>query len=171
MNRGVSDRRLPNTPIALFVPFNERMLDKNNMTKNNLDSPDFISDRKLIEELETATKDLLWLSESEYPFKVVYWRDANFSIDALLQRYNYSPQTKIAVKDCQSFFASAIREEDWYNESELAETKRYQKLVDLMTKNLKNVRVYLLGEVEIDVYILGETTKAIAGLITKIIAT
>ena len=141
------------------------------MTKNNLDSPDFISDRKLIEKLETATKDLLWLSESEYPLKVFYWRDADFSIDALLQRYNYPPETKIVVKDWQSFFADAIKQQDWYDEIEIAETKRYQDLVKLLRQNLKNIRVYLLGEVEIDVYILGETEGAIAGLVTKVVAT
>ena len=136
-----------------------------------IDSSDSISDRKLIQKLETATEDLLWLSESEYPFKVFYWCNTDFSIDALLQRYNYPPQTRIIVKDWQSFFASAIKEEDWYNETEIAETKRYQNLVKLMTQNLKNIQVYLLGYVEIDVYILGETTKAVAGLTTKIIAT
>ena len=138
---------------------------------NNIDPLDSISDRKLIHELETATEDLLWFSESEYPLKVFYWRNANFSIDALLQRYNYPPETKIVVKDFQSFFADAIREEDWYDETEIVETKRYQNLVNLMMQKLKNIRVYLLGEVEIDVYILGETDKAIAGLTTKIVAT
>lgn len=142
------------------------------MTENKfVDSLYSISERKLIEKLETATEDLLWFSESEYPFKVFYWRNANFSIDALLQRYDYSPKTKIVVKDWQSFFADAIRPEDWHNETEIAETKRYQNLVNLMAQNLENIRVYLIGEVEIDVYILGETKIAIAGLVTKIIAT
>ena len=138
---------------------------------DNIDSFDSVSERELIQELETATKDLLWFSESEYPFEVVYWRSADFSIDALLQRYNYPPETKIVVKDWQSFFADAIKQEDWYNETEIAETKRYQDLVKLIRQNLKNIRVYLLGEVEIDVYILGETESAIAGLATKIVAT
>ena len=137
----------------------------------SIDPSNSVSDHKLVQELETATEDLLWFSESEYPFKVFYWRNADFSIEALLQRYNYPPKTKIVVKDWQSFFASAIKQEDWYNETEIAETKRYQNLVNLMTQNLKNIRVYSLGEVEIDVYILGETERAIAGLTTKIIAT
>ena len=138
---------------------------------NNIDPSDSISDHKLIQELETATEDLFWFSESEYPFKVFYWHNADFGIDALLQRYNYPPETKIVVKDWQSFFANAIEEKDWYNETEIAETKRYQNLVNLITQNLKTIRVYLLGEVEIDVYILGETESAIVGLITKAIAT
>lgn len=138
---------------------------------NNIDPSDSISDHKLIQEIETATEDLFWFSESEYPFKVFYWQNADFSIDALLQRYNYPPETKIVVKDWQSFFASAIKQEDWHNEAEIAETKRYQNLVSLMRQNLKNLRVYLLGEVEIDVYILGETESAIVGLTTKVVAT
>ena len=141
------------------------------MAENNIDLSDSISDRKLIRDLETATEDLLWFSESEYPFKVFYWCNTDFSIDILLHRYSYPAETKVVLKDWQSFFADAIKEEDWYNETEISETKRYQNLVNLMTQNLKNIRVYLLGEVEIDVYILGETKSAIAGLITKVVAT
>ena len=141
------------------------------MVENNIDPSESISDHELIQELKTATEDLLWFSESEYPLRIFYWRKSDFSIQALLQRYNYPPQTKVVVKDWQSFFASAIREEDWYDEIEIAETRRYQNLVNLMAQNMKNIRVYLVGEIEIDVYILGETESAIAGLTTKIIAT
>lgn len=145
------------------------------MKENNIanhDSLGSLPDRRFIEELKIATKDLLWLSESEYPLKIVYWHNAeNFNVNTLLQHYNYPPETKIVVKEFQSFFASAIAQEEWYNEAEKAETKRYQALVNLMRQNLKNIQVYLLGEIEIDVYILGETPRAIAGLTTKIIAT
>ena len=45
------------------------------MEENNIanhDSLGSLPEQKLIEELETASKDLLWLSESEYSFKVFY---------------------------------------------------------------------------------------------------
>ncbi|PSB11016.1 nuclease [Pleurocapsa sp. CCALA 161] len=130
-------------------------------------------DQKLIEQLELATKDLLWLSETEYPMQVVYWQDENnFTQETLLQQHNYSPDTKITTKEFAAFFTAATKQETWHNEAEQAQVKKYQALVNLMTENLTNIKVYLLGEIEIVAYILGTTQhKAIAGVTTQIVAT
>ncbi|MEY2855858.1 MAG: hypothetical protein RLZZ74_167 [Cyanobacteriota bacterium] len=130
-------------------------------------------DQELIAQLELATKDLLWFSEAEYPIQVVYWHDANsFTQDTLLQQQQYSPETKITIQEFHSFFAVATKQETWHNEAEQADVVKYQNLVNLMTENLTDLKVYLLGEVEIAAYILGQTqNKAIAGLTTFIVAT
>ena len=131
-----------------------------------------ISDRELIQKLELAIADLLWMSEAEYSFEIVYWQDVNhLNEEILLQHYDYASQTRIKTQDLKTFFAAATTEREWHHEAERVEVKRYQKLADLLSNFLTNVRVYLIGEVEIDVYILGETEQAIAGLKTKAIAT
>ncbi|MBW4536750.1 MAG: nuclease A inhibitor family protein [Pleurocapsa minor HA4230-MV1] len=130
-------------------------------------------DRELIKQLESATTDLLWFSEAEYPIQVVYWHDAaNFTLDTLLQQHDYPPDTKVAMPEFSAFFAVATKQETWHNEAEQAQVLRYQTLVNLMANNLTNIKVYLLGDIEIDAYILGTTPQmAIAGLATRIVAT
>jgi predicted peptidase len=130
-------------------------------------------DRELIKQLELATADLLWFSEAEYPIQVVYWHDAdNFNQNTLLQQHHYPPDIKIAMPEFHSFFAVATKQETWHNEAEQAQVVRYQTLVDLMTNNLTDIKVYLLGDIEIDAYILGKTQHmAIAGIATQIVAT
>jgi len=143
------------------------------MTPNSVDLPNAVPDQELIEQLELATKDLLWFSETESPIHVVYWRDAdNFNQDTLLQQDHDPAETKIAIQDFSAFFATATKQEPWHNEAEQAEVAKYQNLVNLLTKNLMDLKVYLIGEVEIAVYILGQTQQlAIAGLTTSIVAT
>jgi hypothetical protein len=130
-------------------------------------------DRELIKQLELATNDLLWFSEAEYPIQVVYWHDAaNFTQDTLLQQYHYPPDTKIAMQEFAAFFAIATKQETWHNQAEQAQVARYRALVKLMAENLKDIKVYLLGDIEIAAYILGTTEhQAIAGLATQIVAT
>jgi hypothetical protein len=130
-------------------------------------------DQELITQLELATKDLLWFSEAEYPIQVVYWHDAaSFTQDTLLQQQQCSPETKITIQEFHSFFAVPTKQETWHNEAEQAQVVKYQNLVRLMTENLSDLKVYLLGEVEIAAYILGTTPhQAIAGLSTFIVAT
>lgn len=142
------------------------------MTDQNMDlanSPD----QELIAQLELATKNLLWFSEAEYPIQVVYWHDAaSFTPDTLLQQQQYAPETKITIQEFHSFFAAAIKQETWHDEAEQAQVVKYQNLVHLMTEKLTDLKVYLLGEVEIAAYVLGTTPhQAIAGLTTLIIAT
>ena len=140
--------------------------------RNTVNSFGSISDRELVRELGLAIADLLWTSEAEYPFEIVYWQDADrLNEVTLLQHFNYAPQTKIGTQDIKTFFAATTTEKEWHDEVERIEVKRYQKLVNLLSNYLTNVRVYSIGEVEIDVYILGETERAIVGLMTKAIAT
>ena len=140
--------------------------------QNTVNSFGSISDKKLIQELELAIANLLWTSEAEYPFEIVYWQEGDrLNEEILLQHYDYAPQTKIRTQNIETFFAAATTECEWHNEAEQAKVKRYRKLASLLLGYLANVRVYLIGEVEIDVYILGETEQAIAGLTTKTIAT
>ena len=130
-------------------------------------------DSQFISQLNKATLNLLWFSEAEYPFHIIYWKNLrHFDELTLLHQSGYSSETKVAIQEFDSFFDSVTRKEAWHNEEEQAEVERYQTLVDLLATNLTDTKVYLLGEVEIDVYILGKTEhKAIAGLTTKIVST
>ncbi|BAZ46639.1 sugar-non-specific nuclease inhibitor NuiA homolog [Chondrocystis sp. NIES-4102] len=142
--------------------------------KKNLDkSNDSLSEPELVVALEKATKGLLWYSESEYFFQVICWSNVeNFNSSVLLQYIDYPGEVNIVTKDFYSFFALVTQEQEWHSEIEKAETKRYQYLVNLLSNNLKDLQVYLVGSVVIDAYILGNLdSKTIIGLHTKIIET
>ncbi|MEL6927576.1 MAG: nuclease A inhibitor family protein [Cyanobacteria bacterium J06600_6] len=143
------------------------------MIDNFSDSSDSTTDLKLATQLELAVQDLLWFSEAEYPLKVIYWEDLeNFNENYLLQRHNLPETTKVAVQKPDDFFDSVTKLEPWHNETEQLEVEKYQQLVSLLTDNLTDLQVYLLGEIEIELYVLGKTQhQAIAGFTTKIVQT
>ena len=143
------------------------------MSDQNNSSLDAIPDRELIQKLQTTIQNLFWLSEAEYPWEIFYWQNADtFNENILLQQSNCSSSGKIAIQQLSSFFEPAIKLQSWHNDTEIAEVQRYQTLVNLITANLTDTKVYLLGEVEIDTYVLGTTEhNAIAGITTKIVYT
>lgn len=131
------------------------------------------SNNEFIQELSQACDQLLWLSESEYPWQVIDW-EANLELDsqALLQYYHYHPEIKVSVTTLLDFFKSVITESAWHGKMEKAETRRYQNLYILLKQNLNNIQVFLVGEIEVDIYILGKTNNnCIVGLSTKAIET
>ncbi len=146
---------------------------ENNNINQSQSSSESVANRQLVQELTTACEGLLWFSEAEYPWQVIYWHNLeSWNLDTLLKQENVPADTKVEVQDLLTFFDSAITEQEWHNEPEKAEVKRYQALINVLDTNLQNIQVYLLGEIEIDVYILGTVNEnAIAGLKTKVIAT
>jgi len=126
-----------------------------------------MNEQELINQLSKASEGLLWLSESDYPFETVCMEDVDDIKPKLLELTKSSADTTIEVKELDSFFSQATHEEDWYNDEEMAECKRYQELVNLLQTHLTDIKVYRVGEVEVNCFILGKTeSNTIAGLST-----
>jgi hypothetical protein len=128
--------------------------------------------QSLSEKLALAVTDLVWPSESDYPFEVIDWQIESIDPVILLKQIDRPEDTLVEVVELETFFANATQEQDWYDESELETVKRYRYLLEILRTNLQEVAVYRVGEIEIEVYILGKTSSnAIAGLKTKMIET
>ncbi len=127
-----------------------------------------MKDSELIDQLTQATEGLWWISESDYPFETIYWEDLKeISSEKILEKSARDLATTVEVRELDKFFQRVIEEKDWYQAEEIAECKRYQELLQLLQTHLTDLKVYRVGEVEIDVYILGKTESgAIAGLAT-----
>ena len=132
-----------------------------------------MDDRAIIEQLQQASQGLLWLSESDYPFEIVYWQEENSTIkQKLLQNSHDEPNKTLETITLEKFFKRATCKQDWQNQTEKEEVDRYQNLVQLLQEKLTEITVYRVGETEIDIYILGKTESgAICGLSTKVIET
>jgi hypothetical protein len=123
---------------------------------------------EIIDRLKQATIDLLWVSESDYPFEIVMW--SNKEIDSML--FPPCDDKEIKVISLNDFFAPALRVEAWYEAEELATVDRYKLLFQTIESSLTEIQVFRLGIVEIDVYIVGKTPDGdVVGLQTKIIET
>jgi hypothetical protein len=127
---------------------------------------------EIIDRLKQATADLLWVSESDYPFEVITWeRGVEMTPTALFKELTV---TDLAIKTMTltDFFAPVLTIEDWYEEEELATVDRYTDLVRSIESNLTKVQVFRLGEIEIAVYIIGKTPDGdLVGLKTQVVET
>ena len=130
---------------------------------------------EIFELLHEAIKGLVWMSESDYPFEVLNWEFAEkISLDneVVLQITKHALDTPIKVIEFDDFFQWVITPKGWHDTEESEMVNRYQKLVRIMKQYLSDLKVYKVGEVEIDVYIIGRTnTGYYAGLATVSIET
>jgi hypothetical protein len=128
---------------------------------------------EILEQLKLASNDLLFMSESEYSFEVFLWeRVGLLTPEKVLQQTNHNQNTPVKVASVDDFFRVAVTEEDWHGEEEKETVKRFQTLVEMLKANLTNLQVYRLGEIEIDVYVIGQTPSGDSiGLSTKVVET
>jgi hypothetical protein len=126
----------------------------------------------IIDLLKQATRDLLWSSESDYPFEIVTWdRDVEMTPTALFGKLA-DPDAAIETLSLADLFVPVLIVEDWYEDAELAQVKRYTDLVRTIEAHLADVKVFRVGEVEIAIYIVGKTPDGdIIGLKTHAVET
>jgi len=121
--------------------------------------------------LQAATADLLWLSEIEAPFEVKHWSPQTaltLTAETLLQLTNHPPTAPVKVLAVDDFFAAVTEEQDWFGEEEKAIAARYRELVALLKQHLSDLTVYQVGEVTLDLYIVGRTPEGeLVGLATQ----
>ncbi len=133
-----------------------------------------VSDSELTPILQNATQNLVWISDSDAPFEVVMWNQSidQFSDQVLLQLTHHPETTRVETVAFDQFFAAPTQLQAWQSEEETAIVHQYQQLVEVLKQHLQNLRVYRVGEVELDVYILGATQAGhVAGLATKSVET
>ncbi|AFY55768.1 Nuclease A inhibitor-like protein [Rivularia sp. PCC 7116] len=136
------------------------------MNSNEFDIP---------KKIKSLSQDLVWMSESDYPFDTFTWSNQELeevNTKNLLQKTNHSLDAPVKVIDMEKFFQRATAEKDWYDSEEREIAKKYQALVETLKQNLDNIQVYKIGDVEIDVYIVGQLkTGDWLGLSTKAVET
>jgi Nuclease A inhibitor-like protein len=133
---------------------------------------EIVTTAEIIDRLKQATTDLLWSSESDYPFEVVSWELGIELTPTDLFSNIYDTDLAIESITLTDLFEPVLTIEDWYEDAEVDLVDRYTNLLDLINTNLSEVQVFRVGEVEIDIYIIGKTpTGDIIGLKTRSVET
>ncbi len=125
--------------------------------------------------LQTAIDHLQWISESEYPFETFYWSGqaiSELTDKKLLELTQHPLDANVETQDLGTFFEVVTQPQDWYGDEEIATMKQYQQLVATLKQNLNHLKVYRLGEINLDIYIVGQTSDShLAGIATKAVET
>lgn len=125
--------------------------------------------------LQAACRDLQWISDTEAPFTVVFWQHPSFSDlteSTLLHLTRHPNNTPVECLDVDNFFDYSTRPQAWHSQADAEIAQRYQHLVETLKHWLSNLRVYRVGTIEFDIYVLGQTKSGhIAGLVTQAVET
>lgn len=94
--------------------------------------------------IEATIDGLWWMSEADAPWSL----QVTETLPEILQD---QPKLELAP-----FFANAVEVQSWYGDEETAQAQKYQTLVELLQQRCSDLAVYRVGEVEVDIYVVGQ---------------
>ena len=144
------------------------------MKSNTSDAVKSPTTPSVIQTLQSAADGLLFLSETDAPLTPFIWpadKDEKLTPELVGKLAGAPANTPIKSVKLETFFRPATQEEEWHNDEEKAQAQRFQTLVTVIKDTLEGIKVFRVGETNIDVYIVGTVEGGYAGLKTNIVET
>ena len=121
----------------------------------------------LLAEIEKSTAGLTYISETDAPIEPYSAGKA----DAVKVEHitTTAPHQEMSASD---FFARLTLDRDWYGAKEKATAQRFADLQKLLEENLRDLKVFKVGRVQIDIYVVGlDADGNLNGIKTKAVET
>ncbi len=110
----------------------------------------------LLEEIKKASKDLYYISETDAEITAFDGgKSEQISTEIILDRTKSVKDSKIEERDFDEFFKRLTKIQDWFEEEETENANRFAYLRDLLKNNLRDLKIYKVGEVQIKIYAAG----------------
>ena len=123
------------------------------------------------DQIKTIVKDVYYISESDseiFPF--VGKEATSVSADELLRQLGRTDA--VEERDFEDFFKRLTTMQEWFGDEETATANKFLELKEMLLKNLKDVKVFKVGKIQVDIYIVGLNAESlIAGVWTKAVET
>ena len=126
-------------------------------------------------EVTDLLKDLLYPSESDEPIEWISFQSSvlyPLTVNDLEFYQGFPPEVYVEEIAVENFWKPIITIEEWYEEDERVQVAKFLELKLLLETNLKNLQAFRAGQIEIDLYLLGQINEnEWGGLKTKLIET
>jgi hypothetical protein len=127
----------------------------------------------LAEQIKNLSQGLYYMSETDaeiLPF--IGTAAKSVTKEEILRQTKGLPGTPVEERDFAGIFDRLISIQDWYGEEETAAAGNFAALRELLEKNLKDLKVFKIGKIELDIYFVGlDASGNLMGIKTKAVET
>lgn len=105
--------------------------------------------------LEAAARGLLFPSESDFPIEPFFYGDEEPTPEGLLDAQRLPPKTRVEETTLAGFFEGLTEVAKDASDDERESAERFRSLMSVLEESLTDVRVYRVGEIDIEVFVIG----------------
>ncbi len=128
---------------------------------------------KLAKQIKKIVEGLYYISETDaeiFPF-IGNKAEAVTGEEVSKQTENVA-DTLVEERDFNKFFARLTEMQEWFGDEETATANKFAELKKLLEDNLRDLKVFKIGKIELDIYIVGlDSESNLMGIKTKAVET
>lgn len=108
------------------------------------------------EQIKKACKGLFYISETDAEIQPFFGRQAKaVSKEEILSQTGNSPSVPVEKRDFADFFGRLTEIQNWFGDEEKLTAKRFAGLKDLLESNFRDLTVFKIGKINLDIYVVG----------------
>lgn len=127
----------------------------------------------LAKRIEKASEGLSYISETDADISVFVGQQAEFvNKETLLLQIKKASDISVKEKDFADFFLRLTQIQEWFGEEETQTANGFAYLREVLERNLRDLKVFKIGEIQLDVYVVGlEAGNLLMGVKTEAVET
>jgi hypothetical protein len=128
-------------------------------------------EKSFSEQIEEIAKDLYYISETDSEiFSFTGERAEDVSAGEILKQIGRSDP--VEERNFEDFFNRLTQMQEWFGDEETRAANQFSELKEFLTNNLRDIKVFKIGEIEVDIYIVGlDKENILKGVWTKAVET
>src|SRR3954454_1846664 len=126
---------------------------------------------KLLAEIADSAKGLTYISETDSAVEPYSGGNAE-TVDVSHFISDKTDKIKHETLSPENFFGRLAVESDWFGAKEKENAQRFSELEKLLQENLRNLTVFKIGHIQLEIYVVGlDADNILAGIKTKAVET
>jgi hypothetical protein len=127
----------------------------------------------VFEQIKAATEGLYYISETDAEILPFGGEKAEAaSKETILAQTKAPADSQVEERDFAEFFARLTEIQDWFGDEEKETAQKFGQLKELLEKNLRDLKVFKIGKIQLDVYAVGlDAENNLIGIKTKAVET
>ena len=132
-----------------------------------------VESTELFERITAVCEGLIYVSETDAPVTAFAAKDtAEITREAILHESGRDANAQIEMVAFNDLFDRLTAIKDWFGERETTRAERYLKLKELLEASLTELKVFRVGAVRIDIFVVGvDKNGCVMGVTTTAVET
>lgn len=127
----------------------------------------------LSRQISEAAAGLFYISETDAEIMAFTGKEAtDTNQETVLIQTGNALDSPVEEKSFTEFFDRLTKIQDWHGDEEKETVQKFSQLRELLEKNLRDLKVYKIGKIQLDVYVVGlNAENKLLGFKTKAVET
>jgi len=130
-------------------------------------------DNKAVEQIKRVAEGLSYISETDAEITPFAGEETEaVTKEEVLKQTKSAVDSPVEERGFAEFFARLTEIQDWFGDEEKKTAQKFVRLKELMETNLKDLKVFKIGKIQLDIYVVGLNAESkLTGIKTKAVET